>query len=63
MIRILNKLASNDDIEVCFSSHPWNVFETRYGDNYGKKLKLEKLTQGDIRRFVKETFDILDFRS
>lgn len=54
VIRILNKLASDDDIKVCFSSRPWNVFEKRYGDNYGKKLELEKLTQGDIRRFVKE---------
>ena len=54
VIRILNKLASNDDIKVCFSSRPWNVFEKGYGDNHGKKLELEKLTQGDIRRFVKE---------
>ena len=54
VIRILNKLASNDDIKICFSSRPWNVFEKGYGDNHGQKLELEKLTQGDIRKFVKE---------
>ena len=54
VIRMLNKLASNDDIKVCFSSRPWNVFEKGYGDNHGKKLELENLTQGDIRKFVKE---------
>ena len=54
VIRILDKLASNDDIKICFSSRPWNVFERNYGDNQGQKLELEKLTQGDIRRFVKE---------
>ena len=54
VIDTLNKLASNDDIKVCFSSRPWNVFEKRYGENFGKKLELQNLTQGDITRFVKE---------
>lgn len=54
VIRILNDFASNGDIKICFSSRPWNVFEKGYGENFGKKLELEKLTQGDITRFVKE---------
>lgn len=48
VIRILKKLASNSDIKVCFSSRPWNVFNKGYGENFGRKLELEHLTQGDI---------------
>ena len=68
VIRILKKLASNSDIKVCFSSRPWNVFDKGYGENFGRKLELEHLTQGDITKFVKEelfddsTFQILKAR-
>ncbi len=63
VIRILNKFVTNEDIKVCFSSRPWNVFERDYGENFGKKLELERLTQGDITRFVKEElFDDLRFQ-
>ena len=55
LIKILRDFSSADDIKVCFSSRPWNVFEHAYGDNHGQKLHVHDHTRNDIEMFVRGT--------
>ena len=52
IVNVVNDLASMQAIKVCFSSRPWNIFENNFGENGGQKLRLQDLTQEDIRRFT-----------
>jgi len=62
VVQILSTFISND-LKVLFSSRPWNVFEKAYGQNFGQKLELQSLTQGDITLFVKDKlFEDKDFQ-
>ena len=54
IIGVIRDLTSVNAIKVCFSSRPWNVFKSYYGENHGQKLHLQDLTQDDIRRFASE---------
>ena len=52
LIQVLESLISGDFAKLCFSSRPWNVFETYYGENGGQKLQLQDLTHDDIVHFA-----------
>lgn len=52
IMNVINGLASLQAVKVCFSSRPWNIFENNFGENGGQKLRLQDLTQEDIRRFT-----------
>ncbi|KAG8534382.1 uncharacterized protein KY384_001227 [Bacidia gigantensis] len=52
---IIKNFASSEDVKVCISSRPWNVFERAYGTNFGMRINLHDLTREDITRFVAET--------
>ena len=54
IINRMNDLTLSDAVKICFSSRPWNVFESAFGDNGGLKIKLQELNRGDITRFVEE---------
>ena len=52
LIRFLEGLTIGDSVKLCFSSRPWNVFESYYGENAGRKLRLQDLTRDDIAKFT-----------
>ena len=54
VVKIIEGLVRSPCIIVCFWSRPWNVFERFYGDNLGQKLRLHKLTYGDITQFTRD---------
>lgn len=57
IIEIIDSFTSANGIKVCYSSRPWTVFENAFGDNCGRKLKLQDLTRLDITPFVTESLD------
>ena len=52
IIDIIHHLIKSTHIKICFSSRPWNVFERAYGENDGRKIRLQDLTRSDIERFA-----------
>ena len=54
VLEVMEALAS-DQIKICFSSRPWNVFQNAYGANCGLKLQLQDINRQDIMLFVEGT--------
>ena len=52
LIKIIQTLASSENVKLCASSRPWNIFERAFGGNDQQKLYMQQLTHGDISRFV-----------
>ena len=50
LIEILSALATYENVKMCLSSRPWNIFRDAFGSC--PQLKLENLTQYDIIKFV-----------
>ena len=57
LVEYLKVLGTSPCVKLCVSSRPWPVFESAFGS--GPKLRLEKLTQGDISLYVNEKFEKL----
>jgi NACHT domain len=49
----LKDLNRSEDVKICVSSRPWNVFEDSFGDDPSSKLYIHELTRHDIRLFSK----------
>ncbi|KAJ3572132.1 hypothetical protein NPX13_g5156 [Xylaria arbuscula] len=54
LIRLIQNLVSTLDIKLCVSSRPWTEFADAFGREEDIVIKLEDLTQSDIRRYVEE---------
>ncbi|KAI1363852.1 hypothetical protein F5Y08DRAFT_329126 [Xylaria arbuscula] len=54
LVRLIGKLVSTLDIKLCLSSRPWTEFTDAFGHEEDSVIKLEDLTQSDIRRYVVE---------
>ena len=54
VLEVMEGLTS-DNIKICFSSRPWNVFQNAYGANCGLKLQLQDINRQDIMIFVEGT--------
>ena len=54
VLEVMQGLTS-DHIKICFSSRPWNVFQSAYGANCGLKLQLQDINRQDILKFVEGT--------
>ena len=54
LINVINTFIWSDNIKICFSSRPWVVFESFFGDNNGRKIHLQDLNRSDIICFVRE---------
>lgn len=54
VIAILQTLAKSRHVKICVSSRPWNVFQAAFSHLIGQRLKLEDLTEDDIRLFTRE---------
>jgi hypothetical protein len=47
-------IAKSPNIKVCLSSRPWNVFESAFGSQPKRLLRVHEHTQDDIRLYVHE---------
>ncbi|KAI1361082.1 hypothetical protein F5Y08DRAFT_29822 [Xylaria arbuscula] len=56
VVATLRILDTSQNIKFCISSRPWTVFSDAFGKDPGRLLKLEDLTQNDIRSYVHEKF-------
>lgn len=58
MIALVRKLKMLPNTKLCISSRPWNEFEQEFGrDSDGcYKLYMQHFNEGDIRKYVSDTF-------
>ncbi|PNP59000.1 hypothetical protein THARTR1_01248 [Trichoderma harzianum] len=56
LIKTIKSLGDSPNIKLCVSSRPWSAFVDEFGQHPESLLKLEDLTQGDIRRYVVDKF-------
>ena len=59
LVQNLDRLSSLENIKICVSSRPWDVFEDAYR-SIRSRILLQKLTENDIFRFVVETLTAAD---
>ena len=52
VVGLLQGFATSQDIKICLSSRPWNVFTRAFGWGSHPKFHLEDLTQRDIKLYV-----------
>ena len=57
IIELVDSFSSSSDIKVCIASRAWNVFETAYGNNCDRKIRLQDLTWLDIKCFVTDELE------
>ena len=57
LIRLLQDFSRPNNIKICASSRPWNVFGTAFGGGFCPMLRLQDLTQNDITLYVRETLE------
>jgi len=50
LMSLLINTASLENVKICLSSRPWNIFRDAFGEF--PQLSLEDLTQGDIKEYV-----------
>lgn len=53
----IQKLASSSSVKVCVASRPWTAFESVFGVESKRMLKVQDLTRDDMDRFVKNTLE------
>ena len=57
LLGLIQCFRNSEDIKICLSSRPWNVFEVAFGNGICPQLRLEDLTNEDIRRFVRDKLE------
>ena len=57
LIRLLQDFSRPNNIKICASSRPWNVFGTAFGGGSCPMLRLQDLTRNDITLYVRETLE------
>lgn len=57
LIRLLRSFSRPNNIKICASSRPWNVFKRAFGTGSHTMLRLEDLTRNDITLYVRETLE------
>ena len=60
LIRLLRSFSRPNNIKICASSRPWNVFKRAFGTRSDTMLRLEDLTRNDITLYVRETLELND---
>ena len=55
IVDLVQGLVQSDDIKICLSSRPWNVFTRAFGWGSHPTIRLEDLTWRDIQSYVKDT--------
>ncbi|KAK0513341.1 hypothetical protein JMJ35_004327 [Cladonia borealis] len=57
LIRLLQDFSRPNNIKICASSRPWNVFGTAFGGGSCRMFRLQDLTRNDITLYVRETLE------
>lgn len=57
IIHILRQLSKSEDVKICASSRPWNVFQNAFGEDKSGLLVLQDLTHDDIALYVREKLE------
>ena len=57
LIRLLRSFSQPNNIKICASSRPWNVFKRAFGTGSHTMLRLEDLTRNDITLYVGATLE------
>ena len=57
LICLLRSFSRSNNIKICASSRPWNVFKRAFGTGSDTMLRLEDLTRNDITLYVRETLE------
>ena len=55
IVELVQGLVQSDDIKICLSSRPWNVFTRAFGWGSHPTFRLEELTWRDIQSYVQDT--------
>ena len=55
VVDLVQGLVQSDDIKVCLSSRPWNIFTRAFGYGSHPTICLEDLTRRDIQSYVQDT--------
>ena len=55
VVDLVQGLTRSDDIKICLSSRPWNVFTRAFGWGSHPAIRLEDLTWRDIQSYVRDT--------
>ncbi|OTA98211.1 hypothetical protein M426DRAFT_46420, partial [Hypoxylon sp. CI-4A] len=58
MVRFLSKMSQSPNLKLCLASRPYNVFESAYGHDPDRMLRLQDLTRDDIRQYAYDNFKI-----
>jgi hypothetical protein len=54
VVQLFQKFSTSENIKICLSSRPWNVFQNAFGEGRNPKLMLQDLTREDIKIYVKD---------
>ncbi len=54
VVQLFQKFSALENIKICLSSRPWNVFQNAFGEGRNLKLMLQDLTREDIQIYVKD---------
>ena len=57
LISLIHQLNVSTDLKIYASSRLWNVFELAFRSGSNPKIRLQDLTRGDIRLYVRETLE------
>ena len=63
LIHLLRSFSQPNNIKICASSRPWNVFKRAFGTGSHTMLRLEDLTRNDITLYVRGTLEQSDLFS
>ena len=55
IVDLVQGLVQSDDIKICLSSRPWNIFTRAFGCGSHPTIRLEDLTRRDIQSYVQDT--------
>jgi hypothetical protein len=54
VVQLFQKFSASENIKICLSSRPWNVFQNAFGEGMKSKLMLQDLTREDIKIYVRD---------
>ncbi|KAE9372556.1 hypothetical protein N431DRAFT_483324 [Stipitochalara longipes BDJ] len=54
IVQLFQKFSVSENIKICLSSRPWNVFQNAFGEGNNPQLMLQDLTWHDIQIYVRD---------
>ena len=63
IINVMKDMVGPNDVKVCLSSRPWNIFENAFGGDSLTMIRLQDFTREDIKRFVRGNLEDHRFKA